>query len=478
MPVLRTLQPEEENRMSTHTRPAVAACAALLILGALVVSQAASASSAGPTGRGPLAGSPIKHVVVIYQENHSFNDILGRLCVDENNRCEGTTTGMLHTGVTYALKPESDTPGLVPHRHKDMVIAIDKGKMDGFDIMPGSNDGSSGFVKGSCAKKDGYPCLVQIQPGGLPNLWSLADTYVISDRTFETATSASWGSHLDLVSTTLDGFVGDQPRGGPGPGAGCDSLGDAWWRDGNGPKTLVPACIPDKNGKGPYRASPVKYVPTIMDRLDAAGDSWKLYAPGRKTQGYGWAICPSFYECLGSSQWQNVKNPADFAKDATSGKLPAFSVLVPYPQNSQHPQWSMIQGDDWIARNVQAVMDGPDWSSTAIFITYDDCGCFYDEVPPPKGLGIRVPMVIVSPYAKARFVDHQTASLASILAFTEGVFGLQPLSKIDQNAYDYSNAFNFAQKPLAPIRLVQHPVPESSLKFLATHPQDVEDDPT
>jgi phospholipase C len=215
-----------------------------------------------------------------------------------------------------------------------------------------------------------------------------------------------------------------------------------------------------------------------MDRLDAGGESWKLYAPGSKTQGYGWAICPSFYECLGSSQWQNVKQPADFARDAAKGKLPAFSVLIPYPQNSQHPQWSMLRGDDWIARNVQAVMNGPDWSSTAIFITYDDCGCFYDEVAPPKGLGIRVPMVIVSPYAKQRFVDHGTASLASILAFTEGVFGLQPLSSTDKNAYDYSNAFNFAQNPLAPIRLVQHPVPGSSIAYLASHPQDMADDPT
>jgi phospholipase C len=466
--------------MPTHTRQMVAGSAAVLILlGALVASHAASASSVRPTGRGPLAGSPIKHVVVLYQENHSFNDILGRLCVDEENRCEGTTTGKLHSGATYTLKPESDTPGLVPHRHQDMVIAIDEGKMDGFDRMTGSNDGSSGFVKGSCNPKSGYACLVQVQPGGLPNLWSLADTYVISDHTFETATSASWGSHLDLVSTTLDGFIGDQPRGGPGPGDGCDSGGDAWWRaNGQEKKILVPSCIPDKNGNGPYRPSPVQYVPTIMDRLDAAGDSWKLYAPGSRTYGYGWAICPSFYECLGSSQRQNVKQPSDFAKDAAKGHLPALSVLVPYPQNSQHPQWSMIRGDDWIARNVQAVMDGPDWSSTAIFITYDDCGCFYDEVAPPKGLGIRVPMVIVSPYAKARVVDHATASLASILAFTEGVFGLQPLSSTDKNAYDYSNAFNFSQKPLAPIRLVQHPVPASSLAYLASHPQDTADDPT
>src|SRR5207249_3162337 len=102
--------------------------------------------------------------------------------------------------------------------------------------------------------------------------------------------SASWGSHIQLVAATLDGFAGDQPQDGSGPGAGCDSLGDVVWFDQQGQWEKVPACIPDKHGNGPYRPSPVPYVPTIMDSMDQAGKSWHIYAPGKKNAGYGWAI--------------------------------------------------------------------------------------------------------------------------------------------------------------------------------------------
>src|SRR5205085_325974 len=100
-------------------------------------------------------------------------------------------------------------------------------------------------------------------------------------------------------------------------------------------------------------------------------------------------ICPTFYECLGSSQADRIRQPPEFAKDAAQGHLPALSIVIPYANDSQHNGFSLIKGDDWIAQNVSAVMNGPDWSSTAIFVTYDDCGCFYDPVPPPAGMGIR-----------------------------------------------------------------------------------------
>src|SRR2546422_4724334 len=107
----------------------------------------------------------------------------------------------------------------------------------------------------------------------------------------------------------------------------------------------------------------------------------------------------------------------------------------------------MLKGDNRIGQAVSAIMTSPQWSSTAIFITYDDCGCFYDHVPPPAGLGIRVPMVIVSPYAIPGSTDSADASVASMLAFTEHMFGLAPLTSEDANAYDYSNSFGFLQSP-------------------------------
>ena len=121
-------------------------------------------------------------------------------------------------------------------------------------------------------------------------------------------------------------------------------------------------------------------------------------------------------------------------------------------------------------------MSNPDeWKSTAIFITYDDCGCFYDHVPPPKGMGVRLPMVIISPFAKAGYVDSTIASFASILAFTERIYGLRPLNKVDGNAYDYFKSFDFGQHPLPAISLPQHTVPRRSLLFMRTHPPNPND---
>ena len=135
----------------------------------------------------------------------------------------------------------------------------------------------------------------------------------------------------------------------------------------------------------------------------------------------------------------------------------------------------MLRGDNWIATNMNALMQGPDWNSSATFITYDDCGCFYDHVPPPPGLGIRVPMVIVSPYAKPASTDSTTASFGSMLAFIEHTFGLAPLSSHDADAYDYSGSFDFLQRPISPVPLPKHRVPVSELRWIASHPPDDED---
>jgi phospholipase C len=160
---------------------------------------------------------------------------------------------------------------------------------------------------------------------------------------------------------------------------------------------------------------------------------------------------------------------------------------------------SMLQGDNYIESLVSAVMNGPpaQWKSTVIFITYDDCGCFYDHVAPPpgSGLGVRVPMVIVSPEAKESFVDHTQASFDSMLAFVEKNWGLEPLTTGDANAYDYCHSFVFtmpgctapslaaayrgpALHPRAgPLRVDLHPspVPEASIRWVATHPPDPND---
>jgi len=421
------------------------------VTAALVLVAAGTASVAGtqpgPAGvKAPLAasvspelaaGGPIRHVVVVFQENHSFDNVLGAFCV-QKARCDGTETGVLAPSAPggsptpYPLVRSPDVVPFVGHRPPDQELAVDGGRMDGWSRIPGCSASSS----------PPYGCLTQYQPGQVPNLVGLATQYALSDRTFEPAVSASWGSHLELASSTLDGFTGANPDA-PRDDWGCGSRATARWRASPGSAVLqVPSCVPNRDGSGAFEPTPVRWVPTIMDRLDAAGLSWRIYAPGRGQSGYGWSICPSFADCLGSGQSANQVPDSQFASDAIAGRLPSLSVVVPMAGQSQHNRFSMALGDNWIGAVVNAVATGPDWSSTAVFITYDDCGCFYDHVPPPPGEGVRVPMVIVSPWAKPGFTDSTPASFDSLLAFCEHVFGLAPLSSADAGAYDYAASFN------------------------------------
>jgi len=353
------------------------------------------------------------------------------------------------------------------HEQYAQVKAIDGGKMDRFDKNPG------------CHEADGYLCYTQFSPDQIPNLAALARAFVVSDRTFEDGTNPSWGSHLDLVATQLDGFLPGGPPGtapGTGLGLGCDSGLDAPWRPTPDATAIqVPACVPKPDGSGPYRPSPVTWVPTIMDRLQQMNRSWRIYAALDEGIGYGWAICPTFADCIYSRQARHLVSKDQVLTDAQAGTLPNFSIVVPKANDSQHNNQSMLRGDNWIGSVVSAIMNGPDWRSTAIFITYDDCGCFYDHVPPPPNLGIRVPMVIVSPYARSGYTDSNNASYASMLAFVEHNFGIPPLSNVDGNAYDYANSFDYGQKPLAPIPLHQRELPTAEQQWLAEHPAPPDD---
>jgi phospholipase C len=418
----------------------------------------------------PARATPIKHVVVIYQENHSFDNVLGRLC-QRAQRCDGATVGRLPNGSRIPLRTATDIVPDVAHSTTAQVKAIDGGKMDGFANI------------GGCGADTHYQCLTQFSESQIPNLAALADQFATSDRTFQMDSIPSWGAHLELVAAKLDGFTGGiNPTGAGSNGWGCDSNKDAGWR--STPSSYIkqePSCIPDYNLNpaafpygGAYRSTPVKPIPTIMDELDRAGLAWKFYSSSAPDSGYNWATCPTFAECLYTAQHTNLVPRDDVLTDAQSGNLPALSLVLPSGKVSQHNTFSMAEGDNWIGQVVSAIENGPDWGSTAIFITYDDCGCFYDHVAPPSGLGLRVPMVIVSPYAKPRYTDSSRASLASLLAFTEHTFGLPSLGNKDSTAYDYSKAFDYSQTPNPPATMTQTQLSQSERQQLQTmpHPED------
>ena len=431
------------------------------------------------------ARSPIRHVVVIYMENHSFDSMLGFWCDQQPGRCPDggmPSSVALSNGAVVTPSTDPDVVPIIRHTTVDQVNAINHGAMNGWQKLPG------------CQASRHYACVSGYQPWQIPNLSTLADDFAISDDTFSMQDSPSFFGHLYAVAATTDGFSGDNPHGpaGAGPGWGCDSGKTTTWVNGSVTRQ-EPSCIPDPLLPGPggralpnggaFRPTPVPYVPTIMDRLDAAGLSWRLYGShcarerlaangletcaksGTQSLGYGWAICPSFAECL-YGQSSGMATDFQFAADARTGRLPAFSVVTPgNDADSEHNGFSMTTGDNWLGHQVATVMNGPDWGSTAIFIVWDDCGCFYDQVPPgtnPDGTpqGPRIPLVIVSPYARAGYTDTSQATFASILAYTERNFGLSPLTFNDALAYPFSNAFDYNQPPLPAARMVTRPVPK------------------
>jgi phospholipase C len=369
-----------------------------------------------------------------------------------------------------------------PHNVSTQLKAIDHGRMDGWNNLP------------QCEVKGVNQCVSHYTEAQVPALSALATYYVVADHTFSFEDSPSWGGHLAVAAATQDNFTGAIPTPVPGvpagPGWGCNSNKVAPWINPTTHQQLFePSCIPAPVGmlsptkfpyNGPFKATPVQYVPTIFDRLDAVKQPWRIYASI-----VGWSICPSFAECEYGPQHSNLVAPTQILTDAKSGKLPAYSVLSPTGPGGtgQHPPSSMLVGDNWIAKVVSAIASGPDWSSTAIFITYDDCGCFYDHVPPPglnpdgTQMGLREPMVIVSPYAKFGTTDSHDATFASILRFAEETFGLPALSVNDAQAYDYSGAFDFTKAPTAPrVKLTQKPVPESTIKKVASLPPSDDQD--
>lgn len=439
--------------------------------GLIAVAVVAVLASFGlPLASGPASAqsSPIKHVVVLYLENHSFDSILGFWCRNHPARCpQGGMPAKveLSNGATVTPTVAPDVVPGVNHSVKGQQAAIDGGKMDGW------------WKLGGCAPSTHYACISGYQPSRIPNAISLATHFAISDNTFSMADSPSWGGHMYAVAASLDHFTGDNPVPAQGvtagPGWGCNSNKVTPWVSPKGVTKMIPSCVPDfklglANG-GAFRSTPAKFIPTIMDRLHGKGLSWKIYGQPTpsNSNGYIWDTCPTFAECLDTNQANNNVPATSFVSVAKAGNLANFSVITPGgadAKNSEHNGNSMTSGDNWVGQIASAIMNGPEWNSTALFITWDDCGCFYDQVAPgmnPDGTprGPRAPLIIISPFAKAGFTDKNVTTFAGILAFTEHNFGLTALSTNDAKAYAFAKAFNFAQAPLRPVPMVNRPAP-------------------
>jgi phospholipase C len=463
---------------------------AILTAGTLALAGVIPASTAlaGVIPAGTAAArahTPIRHVVVIFLENHSFDNVLGYWCNANPGRCPvgGMPSSLaLSNGTVVTPSTDPDKVPVINHNVQSQVAAIDGGRMDGWQKIPG------------CRATQNYACISGYQPAQIPNLAALAHDFAISDHTFTMADSPSWAGHMAIAAASQDHFYGNNPNGGSFqfPGWGCDSGHVTPWVTPQGTLRNVPSCVPDHsldpgqfpNG-GAFEPTPVSYIPTIMDRMDAAGLSWKIYGATNSEKGYGvWDICPTFAECLDTSQDQKLVPDAQFLSDAAAGKLPAFSMVTPGGRDflsAGHNGMSMTACDNWAGQLTRAVMNSPEWRNTAVFLTFDDFGGFYDQVPPPVGPdgtqeGPRVPMIIISPYARAGYTDNTATTFAGILAYLEQDFGLKALGVNDADAYPFTNAFNYSQTPLRPVRMVQRPLSPSAKRIRVT--PALEHDPT
>jgi phospholipase C len=197
---------------------------------------------------------------------------------------------------------------------------------------------------------------------------------------------------------------------------------------------------------------------TLADRLEARGLMWKYYAPGEGQSGYIWSALDAIQHIRLTSLWdQHVVATEQFIQDAQNGQLPAVSWVVTKSGLSEHPPASVCLGENWTVEQLNALMQGPEWNSTVVFLTWDDFGGFYDHVAPPVvdnfGFGPRVPLLIISPWVKPGLITHTTLEFSSVLKFIEQRFDLDPLTQRDQNANELTDVFDFHQDPLPPLIL-------------------------
>lgn len=372
----------------------------------------------------------IQHIVFMIKENRSFDNYFGTF-----PGANGATSGPVSNGTIRTLGHTPDRVRDMGHAWNDDITAVNGGLMNKFDLVEHGNDNGD------------YMSMTQYYQSDIPNYWNYAQAFTLSDATFASTKAASYSNHLyTVMADGAETIANPSEPGHPEFGSwGCDAIAG----------TTVE--LQSTTGKQTY-AFPCWTNKSEGDLLEAAGISWKEYAPAQNTSGYDWNTFDAINSIRNSSLWSERVVPfANFATDAKNGNLPAVSWLIPDTKDSDHPDSSACTGENWTVQQINAIMQGPDWSTTAIFLTWDDFGGFYDNAVPANfdyyGFGVRVPMVIISPYSLAGHVVHTEYEFSSVLKFIETRFGLSNLTLRDLDAADMTDAFNFNQTPLPPLIL-------------------------
>ncbi len=378
-----------------------------------------------------LAGSgsmPIKHIIILYQENRTFDQYFGTYPGANGlplNVALPKTLGSKEMVGPFHLTNTSTRD--LDHSSRTARVAYDNGKMDGFVYAEKSN-----LTMGYYDYRE------------LPYYWDYASKFVLMDNFFSSEMGPSLPNHLYLIAGQSGGFTDNPGR--------CES------REICGEESKNPYALPSNLTFG-FR--------NVMDELDNRGITWKYYTGDKanyKDAGY-WNPLPAFASFKSNpSRLNNVAPNDQFLPDLTKGSLAQVVWVIPPEDESDHPSANVKIGQRYLVSLINAIMRSEYWSSTAVFVTWDDYGGWYDHVAPPQvdayGFGFRVPCLVISPYAREGFIDHTQTEFSSILKFIETVHGLPALTQRDEMASNMFEAFDFSQAPSPPLILPGPYIPD------------------
>ena len=393
----------------------------LLLLTACASRDAVAPQTTNALGMHRATSGKIQHVVYIIQENRSFNNLfLGY--PGARTQAYGYDT----QGTKIPLHSQTITTNWdIDHSATAFLAAYDNGKLDGWN---------NEYACCGQPKNFAYAYAPRHQT---KTYWDMAKQYVLADDFFQSNLDGSFTAHQYAIAAYANHEV-NYPSG--------------WWGCQPGQLDVIPTLNADRT----YGANvPVcEDYPTLGDELDQASLSWRFYSSAYDQPGGVWNAYSAVKHIFNGPDYvKDVITPASqFISDVGNGTLSSVTWITPTYVNSDHAGSESTGGPAWVASLVNAVGTSQFWNSTAIFIIWDDWGGWYDPVAPIyldyDGLGFRIPMIAISPYAKQGYVSHVQYESSSVLRFMEDNFGLEPLAASDARSADpASDIFNFNQSP-------------------------------
>jgi phospholipase C len=429
-----------------RTRLLLAAGAAASIAATLACTLPSHAATGSPA----LTGiHKIRHIIVIMQENRSFDSYFGTFPGADGIPSGACVPDPLHGGCVAPYVDHADKNHGAPHLNANSIADVDGGAMDGF-----VGQAELGCTTTACTSD-----VMGYHTGSdIPNYWAYAKHFVLNDHMFASDHSWSLPSHMTLVS----GWSATCSR--PAHPSSCVG-------------TDMPANRTTANPR-PFAWTDLTWL------LHKHHVSWGYFLDHGAKSGTApgvlkiWNPLPGFTDVKQDQQEGNVQPLGNFLYKARHDTLPAVSWIVPDGPDSEHPRALVSTGQAYVTRVINAVMRSRDWTSSAIFLAWDDWGGFYDNVVPPRvdalGYGIRVPAIVISPFARRGYLDHHTYSFDSYLKFIEDDFlgGARLNPKTDGRpdprpdlrdamADSLRRDFNFVQQPRPPLLL--NPCPTTTL---------------